>query len=164
MTDMVIHCPRCGDQHIDEPDPEIGWTNPPHKSHLCLSCGVVWRVADVPTNGVAATQTQGKLDNWFPPLALAVGVDPAFGDDITAVAIAYDGIAVLDIDIPVRVGDEVIGTLFVTPCVDTQPVEVPDTADVDDHGHDLRIEGDEYVCNKCHKRWGFDDLEVPVCG
>jgi len=73
MTDMVMHCPRCGDQHIDEPDPETGWTNPPHKSHLCLSCSVVWRVADVPTNGVAATQTQGKADNWFPPLALAVG-------------------------------------------------------------------------------------------
>lgn len=71
--DMVIHCPRCGEQHIDEPNAEIGWDNPPHKSHLCLSCDIIWRVADVPTNGVAATRTMGTSDNWFSPLALAAG-------------------------------------------------------------------------------------------
>lgn len=51
--DMVLHCPKCGLQHIDEPDERSpGWTNPPHKSHLCHGCLLVWRAADIPTNGV----------------------------------------------------------------------------------------------------------------
>lgn len=29
--------------------------------------------------------------------------------------------------------------------------------------HDLRIEGDEHVCTKCGRRWGFDDMDVPPC-
>ena len=32
-----------------------------------------------------------------------------------------------------------------------------------DKGHALRTEGDEYICGKCHKRWGFDDTDVPEC-
>lgn len=49
---MVLHCPDCGEQHVDAPDPAIGWDNPPHKTHLCLECGALWRPADVPTEGV----------------------------------------------------------------------------------------------------------------
>jgi hypothetical protein len=60
--DMVLFCPRCGSQHLDKPDPAKGWTNPPHRSHLCAACGLVWRPADVPTNGVLATKTRGKGD------------------------------------------------------------------------------------------------------
>jgi hypothetical protein len=90
---MVLHCPKCGLQHIDEPDqveacgangsqgcsikpcgPEgedqcefcgdaPPWTNPPHRSHLCHGCGHRWRPADVPTNGVAAVKTRGKQDS-----------------------------------------------------------------------------------------------------
>lgn len=72
--DMVLHCPKCGTQHIDEPEEaeyadEGGflvtgttWGNPPHRTHLCHKCGYHWRPADVPTNGVAATQTKGKRD------------------------------------------------------------------------------------------------------
>lgn len=80
---MVLFCPACGFQHIDEPElPYIGdritetgdedaaarirkatWTNPPHRSHLCLGCGHIWRPADVPTTGVAAIQTKGKADS-----------------------------------------------------------------------------------------------------
>jgi hypothetical protein len=74
--DMVLFCPACGLQHIDEPedvhwrDPSrdaagtVGarWTNPPHRSHLCHGCGCIWRPADVPTNGVAAVKTRGKAD------------------------------------------------------------------------------------------------------
>lgn len=63
---MVLHCPRCRTQHVDAPEPERGWTNPPHKSHLCHGCGLVWRPADVPTTGVAATQTRGSADTWPP--------------------------------------------------------------------------------------------------
>lgn len=56
--DMILHCPACGRQHIDAP--HGGWTNPPHRSHLC---GHVWRPADVATNGVAAIETKGSADS-----------------------------------------------------------------------------------------------------
>ena len=64
-VDMLLFCPRCHTQHIDEPDdrtPE--WSNPPHRSHLCHSCGCIWRPADIATNGVASIATVGKADNW----------------------------------------------------------------------------------------------------
>ncbi|QCP50189.1 hypothetical protein FAZ95_13970 [Trinickia violacea] len=72
--DMVLHCPKCGVQHIDGPewaddphDIEQGqmrvWSNPPHRSHLCHHCGFIWRPADVPTNGVASVKTKGKNDS-----------------------------------------------------------------------------------------------------
>ena len=79
--DMILHCPTCGLQHVDAPefedDPSMlavgithksfdGWTNPPHRSHLCAGCGHIWRPADVPTNGVAAIKTKGKADS--PPV------------------------------------------------------------------------------------------------
>ena len=63
---MVLHCPVCGQQHIDEPDPDNGWLNPPHRSHLCLGCGCIWRPADVLTTGVAAIKTRGSKDTWGP--------------------------------------------------------------------------------------------------
>lgn len=63
---MVLHCPRCGTQHIDEATPE--WGNPPHRSHACQNpgCGCIWRPADVATEGVAAIVTRGGADNWAP--------------------------------------------------------------------------------------------------
>lgn len=71
---MVLHCPKCHTQHIDVPEPEKGWTNPPHKSHLCHSCGTVWRPADVPTTGVAAIATRGKQDT-HPQSATSKAID-----------------------------------------------------------------------------------------
>jgi hypothetical protein len=80
--DMVLHCPKCGLQHVDAAEvcscgvDEDGycncsvhklWRNPPHRSHLCHGCKTIWRPADVPTNGVAAISTRGKADTW-PPL------------------------------------------------------------------------------------------------
>ena len=74
---MILHCPKCGMQHVDAPDRleqiihrESGtvvdeqWTNPPHRSHLCHGCGCIWRPADVPTNGVRSITTRGKADTW----------------------------------------------------------------------------------------------------
>lgn len=71
--DMVLHCTACGMQHIDRPDtpedgadwkdPEIAWTNPPHRSHLCHGCGHIWRPADVHTNGVEAIRSRGVNDS-----------------------------------------------------------------------------------------------------
>lgn len=66
--DMVLYCPGCHMQHIDEIDPvnNPGWDNPPHTSHKCLSCGLVFRPADVETNGVHRLKTEGKTDTWDP--------------------------------------------------------------------------------------------------
>lgn len=73
--DVVLFCPNCYYQHIDEANPlscqECGagkddhnnqdngtcpefapWLNPPHKKHRCYICNHVWRPANVPTNGV----------------------------------------------------------------------------------------------------------------
>lgn len=60
---MVLHCPRCGFQHVDKPEPDKGWDNPPHRSHLCGKCQYVWRPADVATVGVEAVQTRGSRDH-----------------------------------------------------------------------------------------------------
>lgn len=86
--DMVLHCPACGMQHIDRPDPPSQyagmdgtsneWTCPPHRSQLCRpedgGCGHIWRPADVPTNGVAAVKTKGKADS---PIATPAEPDAA---------------------------------------------------------------------------------------
>jgi len=88
---MVLHCPKCGEQHIDKPEGQFYpgqtatesaltdevhglWCNPPHRSHLCHGCGHIWRPADVPTTGVAAVQTKGKNDS---PLAMSADAKDA---------------------------------------------------------------------------------------
>lgn len=47
------------------------WTNPVHKSHTCRTedggCGLIFRIADVPTNGVEQIKTIGKDDTWKHP-------------------------------------------------------------------------------------------------
>ena len=85
VIDMVIFCPNCHLQHIDMVTHDIcrlcgrnvdahdfgydcdqfsPWLNPPHKSHRCARCNLVFRIADVPTNGVTQIQTKGKYDTW----------------------------------------------------------------------------------------------------
>jgi len=67
VVPMLLFCPECGLQHIDEPDertPE--WDNPPHRSHLCHGCGCIWRPADIPTEGVLNLATSGQADTWAP--------------------------------------------------------------------------------------------------
>jgi hypothetical protein len=86
--DMILHCPNCGLQHIDEPEDDDDdykatvlsgrqtprWTNPPHRSHLCHDCDHIWRPADVPTNGVKVIQTKGKADS---PVAESQAAQPS---------------------------------------------------------------------------------------
>lgn len=56
----------CGTQHVDAPEPDADWFNPPHQSHLCGHCDYVWRPADVPTNGVREIRTISVTRiNWF---------------------------------------------------------------------------------------------------
>jgi len=58
---MILHCPKCGLQHVDEPDERTpGWENPPHRSHLCHGCGHIWRPADV---AMGSASGAAKL-NW----------------------------------------------------------------------------------------------------
>lgn len=61
---MLLFCPRCGEKHVDASDEAAGWTNPPHRSHLCHGCGCIWRPADFATEGVASIATKGDDDNW----------------------------------------------------------------------------------------------------
>jgi hypothetical protein len=63
---MILYCPNCGTQHIDAPEPDTGWTNPPHRSHKCHACQSIWRPADVHTVGVAGTKTRGEHDIILP--------------------------------------------------------------------------------------------------
>lgn len=86
--DVVLFCPRCKFQHVDKAEPDtcqtcgyseathktddfkqnaqcvrfLPWLNPSHKSHRCLNCNIVWRPADVPTNGVEEAKTVGESD------------------------------------------------------------------------------------------------------
>lgn len=76
VIDMVLYCPKCGMQHIDEPEPSMlandvalyggdwpnRWTNPPHRSHLCAGCGHIWRPSDTATNGVLRTASGKDAD------------------------------------------------------------------------------------------------------
>lgn len=86
---MVLNCPRCGRQHIDQEESwndythryhrsvQSGatpssvpprWTNPPHKSHTCQYCDpqTTWRPAPFETVGVERIESRGKADNWPP--------------------------------------------------------------------------------------------------
>lgn len=70
-VDVILHCRKCGMQHVDKADTdgsvemsgrESQWDNPPHRSHLCHGCGYIWRDSDTPTNGVKAIKTKGSAD------------------------------------------------------------------------------------------------------
>lgn len=45
---MRIHCPECGELHIDEGE----FATKIHHTHACQHCGAVFRPAVVPTVGV----------------------------------------------------------------------------------------------------------------
>jgi hypothetical protein len=44
---MILHCPECGERHIDGPE-----FSKAHHTHSCQSCGMTWRPALLPTVGV----------------------------------------------------------------------------------------------------------------
>lgn len=68
--DMLLWCPRCFEQHVDESNPFVcetcglygenecicdvfnPWLNPPHKTHRCNFCNHTWKPSIRPTNGV----------------------------------------------------------------------------------------------------------------
>lgn len=80
---MILYCPGCGLRHVDAPEPERGWTNPPHRSHQCHDCGAIWRPADVPTVGVERIETSGSADTWRGHLVASVKyIEPTIADVI----------------------------------------------------------------------------------
>lgn len=82
--DMLLFCPQCAEQHVDDSQPEKEWDNPPHRSHECQFCGYVWRPADVATNGVAQIKTGGKRDGSARPRYFKTAKD--FEDALAYVA------------------------------------------------------------------------------
>lgn len=57
---MLLWCPACHAQHIDAPEPESGWTNPPHRTHKCKACSHLWAPANLWTEGVAELVAPGE--------------------------------------------------------------------------------------------------------
>lgn len=52
---MHLECPKCGTVHVDTwDDAGTDWAVRPHKTHLCLHCGNLWKPFEFPTVGVAA--------------------------------------------------------------------------------------------------------------
>ena len=80
--DMLLWCPKCKTQHVDAPQPEQGWTNPPHATHTCQGCGLNWRPSNALTNGVQSLPA--KEPNHLERMAAA---DP--NGYATATAIGY---------------------------------------------------------------------------
>ena len=58
---LRLFCPECGFQHIDEGE----WATRPHRTHLCLNCGIEWRVSPDFTVGVrdhsAARKAEARI-------------------------------------------------------------------------------------------------------
>lgn len=53
---LLLFCPRCLRQHVDEP--KGTWTNPPHATHTCQFCQLLWRPGNYPTTGVRSLELQ----------------------------------------------------------------------------------------------------------
>lgn len=50
---LVICCPACGRQHIDDGE----WAERPHRTHLCSGCGCTWRPFEHHTVGVSYAES-----------------------------------------------------------------------------------------------------------
>lgn len=127
---MLLFCPRCGEQHIDAPETftpvgrcecagpdeceacasnraafEESWQNPPHRSHLCHTCGTIWRPADVPTNGVASIETRGKADTWTSADAAAAPADEPSELEQVVACLGDDAATLRDADEYIEMAD-----------------------------------------------------------
>ena len=57
---MVLRCPSCAYQHVDEGE----WATRPHRTHLCADCGAEWRPFDYATVGVETTAQGDGERRW----------------------------------------------------------------------------------------------------
>lgn len=62
---MLLFCPRCHKQHVDRPDGV--WKNPPHATHKCHYCDLLWRPSNRFTVGVRSIlpEEPGHLGKIF---------------------------------------------------------------------------------------------------
>lgn len=51
-TPMLLFCPVCQFQHIDEDEGDIDWRTRLHRKHLCKKCGGEFKPANIYTVGV----------------------------------------------------------------------------------------------------------------
>ena len=63
---MILHCPDCGERHIDEQD----FAEVAHHTHACQGCGLVWRPAKVNTHGVRFLGFNSFIDHITTTAAL----------------------------------------------------------------------------------------------
>jgi hypothetical protein len=64
-TPAVLHCPRCGVQHVDRGK----WATFDHRRHLCHGCGTFFEDA-APNVGVAALpQTLAQAEHADAPVS-----------------------------------------------------------------------------------------------
>jgi len=60
----VLYGPRCKEIHVDAPEPDTGWRNPPHKTHRCHYCELLFRPSDYPTMGIDPREVKTRGDAW----------------------------------------------------------------------------------------------------
>ena len=96
-VEMLLHCPECGERHIDEGK----YAKKAHHTHACQSCGLVWRPAIVNTVGVqflpgfknkapedegpfaGESETNRRDRDWALAFAEAVGFDSGLQAPVT---------------------------------------------------------------------------------
>jgi hypothetical protein len=60
---MVLHCPKCQLQHIDQLEASgVDWRTRPHKKHLCAGCGHIWKPFDFHTVGVEKVEDDRPVE------------------------------------------------------------------------------------------------------
>lgn len=104
-TPMVLCCPVCNGRHIDEPNPAIGWLNPPHRTHLCNHCGHLWRPQEYHTVGVSdedwlAFMASLEEADWKAALTMANEEIKAKAGDIAVGELLADGFVKIGTQMP----------------------------------------------------------------
>lgn len=83
LLELLIHCPRCLKQHIDDGEFAVK----PHKMHACQFCGLGFAVSKEPSVGVqffSGWKNSGvKIESTDEPPHLSPGVIPV-GMELTA--------------------------------------------------------------------------------
>ena len=153
---MILHCPKCGVQHVDEPEDGFhegqdavsgswssGWDNPPHRSHLCHGCGCIWRPADVATEGVRAIATKGAADTWSTEPA-DDGAGYRAGDVVSKV-----------VDVLKRIDDGIYASLDERADAIFAALSLSPTEQSADYraGHAVGIEDAAKLAETRHERW-----------
>lgn len=92
---LVLFCPKCGGQHVDQGE----WAKRVHRTHLCEHCGELWRPRPHTTVGVTAPpgwlaerDLQRSEDGWnsFPSSTSTVVADQLDAFDKLVTKVDFD--------------------------------------------------------------------------